>query len=736
MKKLFFLAVLFCLLAGIFLPGIFLDKKSGSDENKVHAVSKKYLSSSAAMARSASLNLKGSERLELVAGKWESDTMQAETYEMAQSDYEAVMLAKEGLKKLYEKKLYPLDMDGYGRWYSWEAFAYKAVDTTFHTYTAFYWVIKFQKYDGTDIHEVRMLDDGTIFMAYASQMSGFDSSRLRLASDVMGQEENVTIEDGDGFEPAMYRNLDITAVSTLSECAYSEKEDYFFIRQSAGKDNYLYLLFSGKRQEKSHYKAETALYSGFLFRYILFTSGEYDKDTINVLEREEEEMKRKQVYAFILAAALVLTAGCSKKAEEIPQNTKETTEGTAVDSKDVTAIFQGVEDWKEEFTIKSGEKEKTVKIEAPVSVADSKNIVVIEGHVIEFDEPFKEKMANILFGNTGIYPADDEHKTKEDLKERIENLEQRVNALAGAEDRETVKESEKQSDILKKCRSYLPDAKERYTETAAGFEDSHYVAKRDGIWYKLDFQNPGEENYFWNGYDGAFSFEPRELKDAVPDSVLACDYAEINPLPITAWEKDNNQCKYSLEEAREIASAFLKEAGLANAGITEEENAIEWSGWNRLDEGASRGTGSEINGWQFQVRFFNDGEILNGGESIGGKIIVSDAGIVSADFNNPIVIEKISEKPKLLSLSQIKEGIRQELKTHSGSYFQEEEYGADSIKFEQLKLCLLPERSEKEPGKISFLPIWKLAGAQWTGYNIYINAIDGSVVSLENLRAF
>lgn len=446
-------------------------------------------------------------------------------------------------------------------------------------------------------------------------------------------------------------------------------------------------------------------------------------------------MKKKQAYALIFAATLLLTAGCSKKAEEIQTNIKETTEETAVDSRDITAIFQGAKDWEEEFTIKSGEKEKTVKIEAPISVADSKNIVVIEGHVIEFDEPFKEKMAHVLFGNTDIYPADDEHKTREDLKERIENLEQRVNVLAGAADGETVKEFEKQSDLLKKCKSYLPDAKERYTETATDFEDSHYVAKRDGIWYKLDFQNPGEENYFWNGYDGKFGFEPKELKDTAPESISACDYAEINPVPIPTGTEDNNHCKYSLEEAREIASAFLKETGLTNASITE-ESAIEWSGWIKENEHASNGTGSEINGWKFQVRFFYDGEILNGGESIGGEINVSDAGIVSADFNNPLVIEKISENPKLLSLSQIKEGIRQELKTHSGSYFQEEEYGADSIKFEQLKLCLLPVRSEKEPGKICFLPVWKLAGAQWTSYNIYINAIDGSVVSLENLRAF
>ena len=248
MKKLIFLALLPVLLAGIFLPGVFLNIKSQKTENEVHAVPKKYLSSSAAMARSASLNLKNSERLELVAGKWDSDTEAAENYEMAQTDYEAVMLAKEGLKKLYDQKLYPLDMEGYGRWYSWEAVPYTAVDTTFHTYTAFYWVISFQKYDSTDIHEIRMLDDGTIFMAYAEKMKGFDSSRMRMVVDVMAQEKDVTLEEVDGFVPAPYQNLEQQSLTLLSECAYTEKEDQFFLRQSAGEEEYLYLLFSGRRQ--------------------------------------------------------------------------------------------------------------------------------------------------------------------------------------------------------------------------------------------------------------------------------------------------------------------------------------------------------------------------------------------------------------------------------------------------------------------------------------------------------
>ena len=253
MKKVVFLLLAAVLFAGIFLPGVLLGIKTENNENEVYAVSKKYLSSSAAMARSASLNLKCSERLELVAGKWKSSLENAESYEMAQTEYEAVMLAKKGLKKLYNQKLYPLDMEGYGRWYSWEADCRKAVDTTFHTYTAYYWVIRFRKYDGTDMHEIWMLDDGTIFMAYAGNMEGFSSAQLRLVSEVAEQDRDVTVEPTEGFVPVPYKDIKQDGLSLMSECAYTKGGDRFFLRQMTGTEEYLYLLYSGRVESQDIY---------------------------------------------------------------------------------------------------------------------------------------------------------------------------------------------------------------------------------------------------------------------------------------------------------------------------------------------------------------------------------------------------------------------------------------------------------------------------------------------------
>lgn len=448
-------------------------------------------------------------------------------------------------------------------------------------------------------------------------------------------------------------------------------------------------------------------------------------------------MKKKQVYALILAAILLLTAGCSKKAEKIPQNMQKTTEGTAVDSGDVTAIFQGAEAWKEEFTIKSGEKEKTVKIEAPVYLTDRKSLPVIDGHALKFDEPLKEKTVRFLFGDEDLYLADDAHATRNELKDVISILESTVEYYSRTKGLEDEYQIEKER--LENCRKYIKTAKDSYTVTTDDCKGNHYAAKRDGVWYRLDFSNAGEDNYFWNGYQSQIWFRAKDMKDVAPASLSDCDYInfDVGTSNLRA-ENIENPCKYSLEESRKIVQDFLKEMGLYDMDITN-EYAFQWyGGYDADDNGFSQGDKEEVNGYKFIIAPVQNHESLydnNKTESNpGGVIIVSDAGIVSALLRSPFVIEKLSENPKLLSLSQIKEGIRQELKAHPDGYFSpDEKDNQGSVKFVSLKLDYLPVKSEKEPDKISFLPVWTLGNYRMQYYDIRINAIDGSVIMDENI---
>lgn len=171
MKKRHFLRILFIcgiavlLCMAVFVPGEFLMWQSRAALEQVSMVPKEsYQAEDSALAREASAKLSKEEKLRLIQGTWESEKSEAEDYEMQLQTYEAVMLAREKTAELYKEGQFGVDLSGvYQNWYGWKARAYKVVDTTFHTYTAYYWEITFEKYDRTESYVVRMLEDGTIF---------------------------------------------------------------------------------------------------------------------------------------------------------------------------------------------------------------------------------------------------------------------------------------------------------------------------------------------------------------------------------------------------------------------------------------------------------------------------------------------------------------------------------------------------------------------------------------------
>ena len=185
-------AVICIVIAGIMVPGIVLEANQKSEHDHVAKVPKSYLPSGSVMAKEASANLKLSEKLSLIDGQWDSTTDDAASYEMDEQDYQAVATCRKSMEKLYDEKLYPVNLSpDYSNWYTWEAAAKKASDNTFNTYTAYYWIIRFEKYDGTQNHTIWMLEDGTIIMAKAhmkdiSDMSEYDLSAYKGYFDYSG----------------------------------------------------------------------------------------------------------------------------------------------------------------------------------------------------------------------------------------------------------------------------------------------------------------------------------------------------------------------------------------------------------------------------------------------------------------------------------------------------------------------------------------------------------------------
>lgn len=158
------IAFVLTVLTGIFLPGILLRYTSLSELEKVSSVPKEYyLASNSAISKTASYQLSEYEKIKLISGVWESTQKKVSTDKSKDSPGQAVILAKEALHKLYQNKLFPYNLDSaYQNWYYWEAELYQCTETTFHTYTAYYWHITFEKYDSSETHEVIMTEQGTL----------------------------------------------------------------------------------------------------------------------------------------------------------------------------------------------------------------------------------------------------------------------------------------------------------------------------------------------------------------------------------------------------------------------------------------------------------------------------------------------------------------------------------------------------------------------------------------------
>jgi hypothetical protein len=184
-RILWFGIALILTLGGLLLPGFLLEQFRNRTVGQVESVPSAYYSAAGlSLARNASAKLDFYEKLQLVSGEWKSERSQAANYEMELEDYEAVEAAREGLAALYASGLYPDDVAAnYGNWYTWDATPYKATETTFSTYSAYYWEITLKKYDETKKHTILLFEDGTVFFAYASDTKEIDASALVAVED-------------------------------------------------------------------------------------------------------------------------------------------------------------------------------------------------------------------------------------------------------------------------------------------------------------------------------------------------------------------------------------------------------------------------------------------------------------------------------------------------------------------------------------------------------------------------
>lgn len=240
----------------LILPSFILDKYIDKNLGRsIQAPNDYYHASASALSKAMSKKLSFSQKLDLITGEWprEIEEVSPDNTDLNPSDY--VQMAKEQLKSLYFSGLYESFLDSdIDNWYAYKATLYLCTDATFETYSSYYWVLTFTKYDKSRKHYVLITDTGSVLCAYACPyeetadilslyLSALSSLNIQPAKDdqpVTIQYDRDTVDtieavntEGSSIKMITEAVADLKhtdpAASTDSEAAVKSRNSYFYL---------------------------------------------------------------------------------------------------------------------------------------------------------------------------------------------------------------------------------------------------------------------------------------------------------------------------------------------------------------------------------------------------------------------------------------------------------------------------------------------------------------------------
>lgn len=172
-KKIIVAIFLFVSMLGIVLPGTLLHFTFASNLNEVQNVPEEYYSSSGStISKNTSAKLSEYERIKLISGAWDSTQEQVDISESSLNDATAAELARTAVGELYTAGSYPYEFDSsYDNWYSWKVQSFRCTENSFHTYSAYCFLVTFYRYDNDEVHEVLITENGTLLCIWNNRPS-------------------------------------------------------------------------------------------------------------------------------------------------------------------------------------------------------------------------------------------------------------------------------------------------------------------------------------------------------------------------------------------------------------------------------------------------------------------------------------------------------------------------------------------------------------------------------------
>lgn len=437
----------------------------------------------------------------------------------------------------------------------------------------------------------------------------------------------------------------------------------------------------------------------------------------------------------ILAAAMTIVeaiviislTGCSGKKVDYGN------ESESKETKNMSALadIRADSGWNENFTIQTGNGEKTVYVNANIVVPDFDNMSVVEVENVKIDADYKKRFLDLYFGGNEYYYHDPDHYTVDELNEVIEDWQKTQDET----------HSEWLEQQLAEYRDKLETAKTTYT-VAKDLENCEVFAGYKGdVFCEVDFE--AHKVHAYALHQSGTDYGPPSLRNEDYDTITQT--FQDDDLKDKADETSNEDSK-SAASAKKEAGDFLSKLGMQDL-VERGECECSWIGFNNSEEGNDYQTAvwgyiysyaTGIDGITFKDGFDMD-TYLSGYEAIDSDIddvtlpdstllTVTDDGIIDVQMEYPVNVTQIYKDVELISLKNIEQIIKAEITENPDKY-------DIASSFNKLQLSYLKIRSDSEQGKYSYVPAWALS--RLVDYSneqnaIFVNAIDGTIINLEN----
>ena len=291
---------------------------------------------------------------------------------------------------------------------------------------------------------------------------------------------------------------------------------------------------------------------------------EHKKGEPHMDKRGNISSRNMRLFAAImtLIEALVLTSltGCSGKKVDYGNESeiKETK------NMSVLADIRADSGWNENFTIQTGNGEKTVYVNANIVVPDCDNMSVVEVENIKIDVDYKKRFLDLYFGGNEYYYHDPDHYTVDELNEIIEDWQKTQD--------ETYSEELEQR--LAEYRDKLETAKTTYT-VAKDLENCEVFAGYKGdVFCEVDFE--AHKVHAYALHQSGTDYGPPSLRNKDYDIITQSFQDE--DLKDKADETSNEGNK-SAASAKKEAGNFLSKLGMQDL-VERGECECSWVGFN------------------------------------------------------------------------------------------------------------------------------------------------------------